>query len=364
MPELPRLLPDYFAWADRNLPAGLAAYFLGGAGDEHTLRRNLSDLERVTIVPRALRDLKGGHTRVSLLGCDLASPMLVAPMAFQSLLHPDAEVGMAAAATAQGLGMVLSVQASQPMEQVRAAGDGCAWFQLYWQGNREQTLALATRAATAGFRALTLTIDAPVSGVRDQEILAGFQPPQVQDLPNLAGLSQPGFAPLGAGESALFDRVAHILPDWEDVAWLCAASPLPVLLKGILAADDAERAVAAGAAGIIVSNHGGRVLDGAVSTISVLPEVVAAVDGVIPVLMDGGIRRGVDVFRALALGARAVLVGRPVACGLAAGGAQGASHVLRLLRDELEIAMALAGCATLDQITPGRVRHPFGPSPS
>ncbi len=350
--------------AQDRLPDAVTAYFLNGAGAETTMRRNRSDLDRVELLPRGLCDLRGGHTRLRLCDQDMASPILVAPMAFQSLLHPDAERGTAAAATAQGLGMVLSAQASQPMERVRAAGDGCSWFQIYWQGSREQTLALAERAAAAGFGAVTLTIDAPVSGVRDHEILTGFQPPQMQDLPNLAGLSQPRFTPLSEGESALFDRIAHILPVWEDVAWFCGASPLPVLIKGILAADDAERAVMAGAAGVIVSNHGGRVLDGAVSTISALPGVVARVDGAVPVLMDGGIRRGVDVFRALALGARAVLVGRPVACGLAVGGAQGASHVLRLLRDELEIAMALAGCATLDQITPDRVRHRFGASPS
>lgn len=360
-PELPPLLPDYYARAAEALPAPVAAYFLGGAGGETTLRRNRTDLDAVALRPRPLHDLRGGSTALRLFGEAYASPILVAPMAFQALLHPEGEQAVAAAASAQGLGMILSAQASQPMEEVRRAGPGCSWFQLYWQGSRAQTLDLAERAIAAGFTALVLTIDAPVSGLRDAEIAAGFTAPGRASMPNLARLPEPGFAPLDEGQSAMFDRIAHVLPRWDDLAWLCGAVPLPVLAKGILTAEDAALAVEAGAAGVIVSNHGGRVLDGAVSSISVLPEISRAVAGAVPVLMDGGLRRGVDVFRALALGARAVLLGRPVACGLAVAGAEGASHVLRLFRDELEIAMALSGCARLEEITEAAVRHPFGP---
>ncbi|WP_146586062.1 alpha-hydroxy acid oxidase [Puniceibacterium confluentis] len=364
MQDLPRTLSEYFDVARARLAPGTAAYFLNGAGAELTLHRNRSDLEAIQVLPRVLRDLRGGNTALKLCDRNFAHPILVAPMAYQTLLDPEGESACAAAATAQDTCMVLSAQAAQPMDRVRAAGPECRWFQLYWQASRTATMTLVQRAADAGFEVLILTVDAPVSGVRDGEITAGFALPEGVGPVNLQGLPIPRFVPLGDGESALFDRIAHILPNWEDVAWLCANAPLPVILKGILAPQDAMLAVQAGAAGVIVSNHGGRVLDGAPSAISMLPGVVAQVNGAVPVLMDGGVRRGVDVFRALALGARAVLVGRPVACGLAVGGALGASHVLRLLREELEVAMALSGCRRLDDITPDRVIPPAPLSPA
>lgn len=361
---LPSTLAGYEAAAHDALSPDRSAYFLRGAGPETTLDRNRADLEAIRIKPRILRDLRGGGTQLRLLGQDLAHPILAAPMAYLSLLHADGEAGLAAAATAQAGGMVLSAQASQPMEQVRASGAGCAWFQLYWQASRDATLALARRAAQAGFSALVLTLDAPVNGVRDAEIEAGFALPDGLRAVNLDGLPMPRFSPLAETESLIFDRLAHILPQWEDIAWLCANAPLPIVLKGILSPGDADAAVKAGAAGIIVSNHGGRVLDGAMSSITALPGIVACVDGAVPVLMDSGIRRGVDVLKALALGATAVLVGRPLVHGLTVAGAHGASHVLRLLRDELEVAMALSGCRTLQDITPDRVLLPSGFSPS
>jgi 4-hydroxymandelate oxidase len=352
MTELPPTLAQYETQAAQALHPAVAAYFLRGAGAERTMQRNRADLDALQIMPRALQDLRGGHTRLQLLGRPLAHPILVAPMAYQTLLHADGESATAAAATAQEAGMILSAQAAQPMEHVRAAGENCRWFQLYWMGSREVTLTLAERAAKAGFEALVLTIDAPVSGNRAAATQANFQLPPGISAVNLTGLPGPRFAPLQPGESAIFDRIAHALPRWEDIAWLCENAPLPVLLKGVLSPMDAQMALQTGAAGLIVSNHGGRVLDGAPSAISALPGVVQAVQGQVPVLMDSGLRRGADIFRALALGASAVLIGRPVACGLAVAGARGASHVLRLLRDELEVTMALAGCATLAQITP------------
>ncbi|MGH1356831.1 MAG: alpha-hydroxy acid oxidase [Thalassovita sp.] len=357
MTDLPKTLAQYEMQAEQALPPAIAAYFLRGAGAGHTMQRNRDDLNAIQIVPSVLRDLRGGHTRLNLLDRTLAHPILVAPMAYQTLLHPDGEAGTAAAATAQEAGMVLSAQASQPMADVRAAGGNCRWFQLYWMGNRQTTLTLANRAAQAGFEALILTVDAPLTGVRDAEIEADFKLPQNVSAVNLHDLPSPSFAPLQTGESAIFDRIAHTLPRWEDIAWLCQNAPLPVLLKGILTPNDAETGIQSGAAGIIVSNHGGRVLDGAPSAISALPEIAKTTAGRVPILMDGGLRRGADIFRALALGATAVLIGRPVACGLAVAGAHGASHVLRLLRDELHITMALAGCATLDQITRQHIRR-------
>lgn len=358
--SLPATLPAYETAARARLSEATAAYFLGHAGAQQTGRANCVDLGRVTLRPNVLSQLAGGSTATTLLGQQLDAPILVAPMAYQQLLHADGECGTAAAATAQGLGMVLSAQSGQDMRDVRAAGENCGWMQLYWLGSREGTLELANRAFQAGFQALVLTVDAPVQGVRDGEIEAGFSlPPEVSPV-NLAGISQPQLTMPGEGESLIFDRIAHVLPSWEDVAWLCEAAPLPILLKGITHAADAARGIAAGAAGIIVSNHGGRVLDGVPSSISVLPGVAEAVGGRVPVLMDSGIRRGVDVFRALALGADAVLVGRPVCHGLAVAGAQGASHVLRLMRDELEVAMALMGCAQLSDITRDHVHVPDG----
>jgi 4-hydroxymandelate oxidase len=355
---LPGGLAGYAARAEALLPPATAAYFLRGAGREETCRANLSDLEQIRIWPRALAPLAGGNTQRTLLGQRLDVPMLIAPMAYLPVLDAEGEAGVAAAATAQGVGMCLSAQAGQPMETVREAGTACQWMQLYWQAGRAPTMALAERAARAGFAALVLTVDAPVNGIRDAEIASGFTLPAGIRAVNLDGLPRPQFAPLKDGESVLFDRVAHVLPDWEDVTWFCANAPLPVLLKGILHPGDAAQAVTAGAAGVIVSNHGGRVLDGAPSAISALPGVVAQVCGAVPVLMDGGIRRGADVFRALALGASAVLIGRPVCHGLAVAGALGVSHVLRLFRDELEVTMALAGCRTPEDISSACVQPP------
>lgn len=355
MTDLPASLPEYERRAGEILPPDLAAYFLRGAGEERTLRRNRDDLGAIELRPRVLRDLRGGGTSLTLLGHQLTHPILVAPMAFQTLLHPDGEIATAAAATAQEACMVLSTQASKPMETVRAAGYACRWFQLYWQANRAATMALVDRAGHAGFQALVLTLDAPVNGVRDAELASGFTLPGDVRAVNLDGLPQAGFDRLGPRESAVFDRIAHVLPTWDDLAWLCEISPLPVVVKGVLHPDDATQAVAAGAKAVIVSNHGGRVLDGGPSSIAALPCIAEAIAGTVPVLMDGGIRRGVDVLRAIALGADAVLVGRPVVHGLAVAGAQGVSHVLRLLRDELEVAMALTGCRTLADITRGTV---------
>lgn len=358
MSNLPKVLPEYATRAREILPPDVAAYFLGGAGAQVTQSRNRADLNDVSIRPRVLSDLRGGHTQVNLLGRSYAHPIFAAPMAYQTLLHPDGEAATASGVAAQGGGMVLSAQASLPMEDVRAASPACGWFQLYWQVTRADTLALATLAADAGFEALVLTVDAPVNGVRDGEIMAGFALPQTVRAVNLDGVAQARFAPLQEGESAIFDRISKILPTWDDVTWLCANAPLPIVLKGILTPEDALAAIGCGAQGLIVSNHGGRVLDGAISSVSALPSIVDSVQRAVPVLMDSGLRRGVDVFRALALGADAVLVGQPVACGLAVGGAQGVSHVLRLLRDELDVTMALAGCKTLADITADRVVTP------
>ena len=350
-------LADHEQHARTQLDDNAWAYFSGGAADEISLRANRSAWDALPLWPRVLRPLAGGHTRVPLLGRTLAHPILLAPVAFQRLAHPDGELAMAYAAAALGAGVVLSTQASVSLESVAQAvlpdpGRGPLWFQLYLQPDRGFTQALVQRAEAAGYEALVLTVDAPTSGVRDRERRAGFRLPPGVGPVNLAGLQAPAPSALGPGQSALFDGLLHHAPTWDDIAWLQSITRLPVLLKGVLHPADARQAVSVGAAGLIVSNHGGRTLDTAPATATALPRVVQAVGGAVPVLVDGGIRRGTDVLKAMALGASAVLVGRPAVWGLANAGAAGVAHVLRLLRDELEVAMALTGCATLAEATP------------
>jgi len=278
-------------------------------------------------------------------------------MAFQRMAHADAELATAYAASALGTGMVLSTQASLPLEAVAQAvrpipGHGPLWFQLYLQHDRGFTRHLIERVEAAGYEALVLTVDAPTSGVRDRERRARFRLPPGISAVNLQGLTPAPDRPLAPGQSALFDGLLHQAPTWDDVAWLQQQTRLPLLLKGVLHPGDALQAARQGVSGLIVSNHGGRTLDTTPATAVALPRVVGALRGAgldLPVLADGGIRRGTDVLKAIALGATAVLVGRPVLWGLANAGAAGVAHVLRLLRDELEVSMALTGCATLEQ---------------
>ena len=356
-------LADHERLARQHLDDNAWAYFSGGAADEITLHANRSAWDQITLQPRVLRALAGGHTRTELLGRTLTHPILLAPIAFQRMAHPDGERASAFAAAALGAGMVLSTQSSTPVEAVAQAmqGDpasGPLWFQLYLQHDRGFTRALVQRAEAAGCEALVLTVDAPTSGVRDRERRAQFRLPAGISAVHLAGLAPPPARALAPSQSALFDGLLQHAPTWDDVAWLQSTTRLPVLLKGVLHPDDARQAAALGVAGLIVSNHGGRTLDTAPATAHALPRIAHAVQGALPLLVDGGIRRGTDVLKALALGARAVLLGRPAVYGLAHAGAAGVAHVLRLLRDELEIAMALTGCATLADATPALLLHP------
>jgi 4-hydroxymandelate oxidase len=336
---------DFEALARERLDAAAWAYFAGGAGDETTLRRNREAWAALQLLPRVMRNPAGGHTGITLLGREWPTPLLLAPVAYQRMAHADGELGSALAASALGAGMVLSAQASVPLEAVAEAvladaDRGPLWMQLYPQPDRGHTRALAQRARDAGFEALVLTVDAPLHGVRDSERRAGFQLPAGVGAVNLAG------ATAAPPTSSRFDFAAAHAAQWSDIEWLAAASGLPVVVKGVLHPDDALQARDAGAAAVIVSNHGGRTLDGAVATAQALPRIADALAGSVPLLVDGGIRRGSDVLKALALGASAVLIGRPQVFALAAGGAPGVALLLRLLRDELEIAMALCGCRT------------------
>jgi 4-hydroxymandelate oxidase len=346
-------LADHEAFARTRLDDQAWAYFSGGAADELTLRANRSAWDALRLLPRVLQPLNGGHTRVELLGRTLAHPLLVAPVAYQRMAHADGEIAMAHAAASQGAGLVLSTQASVSLETVADAFGAYAergplWFQLYLQHDRGFTRELVKRAEAAGYEALVLTVDAPVNGARDRERRAGFKLPAGVSAVNLARLAAPQ---ANTGDS-LFDTLPAHAPTWADVQWLQETTRLPVLLKGVLHPADARQAAALQVAALIVSNHGGRTLDTTPATAAVLPRIAAAVNGDLPLVVDGGIRRGTDVLKAVALGARAVLVGRPCVYGLVNAGAIGVAHVLRLLRDELEIAMALCGCTSLEQAGP------------
>ena len=350
-------LADHERLARERLDANAWAYFSGGAADEITLRANRSAWDSVTLLPRVLQPLADGHTRTQLLGRTLAHPILLAPIAFQCMAHPDGELASAYAAAALGAGMVLSTQSSTPIEAVAQAmqGDpnsGPLWFQLYLQHDRGFVRELVQRVEAAGAEALVLTVDAPCSGARDREQRAGFRLPTGISAVHLAGLKPAPVRSLAPGQSALFDGLLQHAPTWDDVQWLQSVTRLPVLLKGVLHPQDAAQAARLQVAGLVVSNHGGRTLDTAPATAHALPRMADAVQGALPLLVDGGIRRGTDVLKALALGATAVLVGRPAIYGLAHADAVGVAHVLRLLRDELEMAMALTGCRTLEQATP------------
>lgn len=331
--------------AQTRLSSGAWAYVQGGAGDEHTLRANTNAWQDIRLWPRVLKTSPKTHTRISMLGREWPTPLLIAPMANQALVHPHGEVGTALAAAAQGVGMVLSAQANSTLEDVALSalsdpGRGPLWFQLYPMTNREHLLDLMRRAHAAGYEALVLTVDAPVQGVRDRERRHPIDWPNHVQAVNLL--------PYGGKAAGTWAQCLREAPRWSDVQWLIEHAPLPVLLKGITHSEDAELAVSSGAQGVIVSNHGGRVLDGMPATAEVLPAVLQAVGGAIPVLVDGGIRRGTDVLKAMAMGASGVLLGRPALHGLANGGAEGVAHVLRLLLDELQMAMALTGSQTLD----------------
>lgn len=354
LPEGIATLADHERHARGVLDAPTWAYLCGAAADEITFARNMEAWRTLELLPRVLKPLAGGHTRIELLDRTLAHPILVAPMAYQCLAHPQGEHATALAAAALGAGMVLSTQASAPLDEIAATflpepGRGPLWFQLYLQPDRGFTRELVRRAEAAGFEALVLTVDAPVQGARDAERRANFRLPAHVSAVNLAGMRPPPARALGTGQSALFDDLLTHAPGWADVEWLRSITRLPVLLKGVLHPEDARQAATCGAGGLIVSNHGGRTLDTAITTASALPRIAEAVKGEVPVLVDGGIRRGTDVLKAIGLGASAVLVGRPILHGLANAGATGVAHVLRLLRDELEIAMALSGCRTLSE---------------
>lgn len=343
-------LTDYEPLARQHLGEQAWAYFSGGAADEITLKDNRSAFDSLKLIPRVLRDMKGGSTQTTLLGETYEHPILLAPIAYHRMAHRDGELATVLGASAIKAGMVVSTRASVPIEEIANAAQTRLWFQLYVQPDREFTKALVQRAEAAGYQALVLTVDAPLNGIRNRLQRSGFRMPPSVEAVNLRGLAAPDTRPRMAGENVAFGSLMDVAPTWSDAEWLLSITRLPVLLKGVLSPEDAALAIEMGFAGIIVSNHGGRVLDTTPATIDVLPQITAVVAGRVPVLLDGGIRRGTDVLKAIAFGASAVLIGRPYIFGLSVGGAVGVAHVLNILRAEFEVAMALNGCKTVDQI--------------
>jgi 4-hydroxymandelate oxidase len=328
-------------------------FYDGGSNDEITLRENAAAFSRITLYPRVFRGVGHRDTSTTVLGMPASTPIIVAPVALIGMLHSDGEVPVVRAASKAGSIVTLSTFSVTPVEDVVAAAGGPVWFQLYVYKDRSATEALVKRVEEAGCSALELTADTPIVGRRERDVRNNFSLPEGLWTPNLT--ADAGSPPAKSRSDSQFAASIDALLDpnltWDDIAWLRSVSSLPLLVKGIVRADDARRAIDAGAAGVIVSNHGGRQFDTAPAAIDALRPVTDAVGDRADVIVDGGIRRGADVVKAIAMGARAVQVGRPIVWGLVVDGEQGVGDVLSLLRDELDLAMALTGCRSIDEIT-------------
>lgn len=346
---------DYWPYAKTRLSPGAWAYFNGGAQSGAGCRRNEQAFERYQIWPRVLKNMRSAHTRIELLGRSYDYPIFLAPIAWQAWAHPEGERATALAAEAMSSPFMVSMQSTTDIaDLVAIAPAGRFWLQWYWQSDEQATQQLLDRCQGLGVEAIVLTVDAPVQGIRHEELRVGRKRPAHLGTPHLQGFASVDEAQARPGQSPLFatDLLQHA-PDWTQVQEFIAQCPLPVWLKGILHPDDARLAVEVGAAGVIVSNHGGRQLAALPAALDCLAAVAAAVGQRVPVIFDGGIRTGSDVFIALALGAQAVCIGRPYLMGLAVGGAAGVAHVLHMLRTEFEVTMALAGCARCSEISAG-----------
>jgi isopentenyl diphosphate isomerase/L-lactate dehydrogenase-like FMN-dependent dehydrogenase len=348
----PITLADYERLAEERCEPGYWGYVVGGAGDEVTVHDNVDAFRRVLLRPRMLTDVSNVTTSTSVLGSEISLPVGVAPTSLQRVAHPDGEPALARAAEAVGTVYCLSsLGSARPGELAEAVPGVLRWFQLYWSRDRGFTRDLVAEAAEAGFSALVLTVDLPRAGLRERDLRSGFRLPDDLPMPNLPRTL--------VGSVYLHDTLGEIVDTsltWRDLEWLRSECPLPLVVKGLLTHEDATLACEHGAAGIVVSNHGGRQLDGVPATLDALPEIVEAVAGHAEVYLDGGVRRGTDVVKALALGAQAVFIGRPALWGLAARGEEGARNVLELLREEIRLALVLLGCASPGDIGSAHVR--------
>jgi isopentenyl diphosphate isomerase/L-lactate dehydrogenase-like FMN-dependent dehydrogenase len=349
---------DYFERAAATVDPKVWCYFEGGAGDEITLRANVASYRRWQLRPRMLVDVAAVSAATTVLGTPVSMPLLVAPFAMQRLLHPDGEVATTRAAAAAGTVMCVSTITSSTHEEIaEAAGAAPRWLQLYVLRDRQRTLDHIAEARECGYSAIALTVDVPFLGRRERDLRLGFELPPNLPVPYVKG-KDPNVAMTFAQQFQMSPSVT-----WRDLEWIASASGMPVILKGILTREDAALALEHGADAIIVSNHGGRQLDGVAASLDALPEVVEVVDGRCEVYVDGGVRRGTDVLKALALGARAALTARAIASGLAVGGEAGVRDVLTLLHDEIELGLALLGCTSPAEVTRSHVEPtvPYDP---
>ncbi|WP_182418141.1 alpha-hydroxy acid oxidase [Bartonella sp. HY038] len=343
-------LYDYERYFCEKMPADILGYINGYGADGITYHNNRHAFDKLSLWPRVLKSLKNANTNCVFGGFSLSSPVIIAPMAHHQLVDINGEIATAQAASLTKTPFCVSTQASCSLESVAASAPNLYFFQLYKRKNINDNLDLVDRAQNAGYKAIVLTVDTPVSGVRNCEMRAGFQLPKHIKSVNLAPYGEEEFIAINAG-SPVFQGMLDDAADWEFLQMLCNHAQIPVYVKGILHPQDAQMAIDAGCRGIIVSNHGGRALDSVPATITVLPLIAKQVAGQVPILLDGSIRRGSDIVKALALGANAVLLGRPILYGLGVAGMVGVVHVLTLLQTELEIAMALCGCASLSDIS-------------
>jgi isopentenyl diphosphate isomerase/L-lactate dehydrogenase-like FMN-dependent dehydrogenase len=339
-------------------------YVAGSAGTESTARANRAAFDRWRIVPRFLRDVSTRDLSRDVLGTSFPAPVGLAPVGVQGIVHPEAELAVARAVADLGLPMVLSTVSSYTLEEVAAAADGPKWFQLYWPRDREVAGSLIARARAAGYAALVVTLDTFILAWRPRDLSRGYLPflhrmglaNYESDPAFLAGLDKSPEEDPGSSVLRWMSMFGDPAKTWDDLTWLREQWDGPILLKGVLHPDDARRAADAGIDGVIVSNHGGRQIDGEIASLEALPDVVDAVGDRMTVLFDSGVRTGSDVIKALALGARAVLVGRPYVYGLGLGGEDGVRHVLRSLLAEFDLSMALSGCSSLDDLGPHILR--------
>ncbi|XP_073024320.1 glycolate oxidase 1-like isoform X2 [Primulina eburnea] len=351
---------EYESLAKKKLPKMVYDYYASGAEDQWTLQENRNAFSKIMFRPRILVDVSKIDITTSILGFKISSPVMIAPTAMQKMAHPEGELATARAASSAGTIMTLSSWATSSIEEVAStAPAGIRFFQLFVSKDRSIVTQLVKRAEKAGYKAIALTVDTPRLGRREADIKNRFILPDNLTLKNYESLN------LGAIDRTNDSGLASFIADqfdpslsWEDVKWLQTITDLPILLKGVLTAEDAFLAIQAGAAGIIVSNHGARQLDYVPATIMALEEVVRAAQGKVPVFLDGGIRRGTDVFKALALGASGVFIGRPVLYALAVDGEAGVRKVLQMLHDEFELTMALSGCRSIEEITRRHIQTP------
>jgi isopentenyl diphosphate isomerase/L-lactate dehydrogenase-like FMN-dependent dehydrogenase len=376
-------IPDLRPIAQRRLPRVVFDYLDGGAEGEFTLRENCRAFEDVTFRPRHAVSVPACSLSVRVLGFDLSVPFILAPVGYSRLMHPEGEIGAARCAGAAGTAYILSTISGHRLENVKAASSGPVWYQLYLMGGRGAAEGSIARARAAGFSALVVTIDTAVSGMRERDLRNGMKElmsgsvfskipflPQILTRPGwlLRFLLDGGVPDLpnvvipGQGPMPMIDVAAALASStvtWQDMRWIREAWSGPLIIKGVLTGEDARRAIDEGASAIVVSNHGGRQLDCVPASLQVLPEIVAAVNGEIEVLMDGGVRRGTDVVKAICLGARAVLIGRAYAYGLAAGGPQGVARAIEILRAEVERALKLLGCPSVSALDRSYVNLPI-----